>query len=346
MEYSLAQIAALLDGVIDGDGNRIVRSIGKLEAAGSDSISFLSNAKYEPHLYHTRAAGVIVSRDFNPKRPISATLIRVDDPYISFTALLEEFHKLNSFRKTGIEQPCHTGEGTTIGKNSYIGAFAYIGDHVTIGDNVRIYPHSYIGDGSRIGNNTVVFAGAKVYERSIIGSYCTIQAGAVIGSHGFGFARQPDGTYKNIPQVGNVILEDHVDIGANTTIDCATFESTIIRRGVKIDNLVQVAHNVEIGANTVIAAQTGISGSTKIGKQVIIGGQVGTVGHIRIMDGTVVGAKSGISKSVTKKDQVLFGELAFDHGKYMRSYVIFKKLPEVMERIRELEQKILNLPQA
>lgn len=337
------QIAQLLDGEIEGDAKRIIKTIGKIEDATEGSITFLANPKYERYLYTTRASGVIVHEKFKPKKPVNATLIRVRDPYLSFTALLEEYQKLTSFKKEGIEQPVHIGKSTTYGNGVYMGAFSYVGDQVSIGNNVKIYPQVHIGDGVTIGDNCIVFPGAKIYANTKIGNFCTIQAGAVLGSHGFGFAPQPDGSYKNIPQIGNVTLEDHVDIGANTTIDCATFESTIIKKGVKIDNLVHLAHNVEVGENTVIAAQTGISGSTKIGKRVVIGGQVGTLGHISIMDGTVIGAKSGVAKSIVKENQVLFGVLAFEHRKYMRSYVIFRKLPEVMERIHELEQKILNL---
>lgn len=342
MEFQLSQVALILNGNLEGDGNVTVNNLGKIEDAGPGSISFLSNPKYEQYLYTTRASAVIVKRDFQPKQPVATALIRVDDPYLSFTALLEEYQKLTSFQKKGLEAPHFIGTDSTYGENLYLGAMAYVGHRVTIGKNVKIYPQCYIGDEVVIGDNTIIYPGVKIYSKCRIGSHCTIQAGAVIGSHGFGFAPQPDGSYRNIPQVGNVILEDHVDVGANTTIDCATFESTIIRKGTKIDNLVQIAHNVEVGQHTVIAAQAGISGSTKVGNHVIMAGQVGVVGHIEIADRTTMAAKAGISKS-TKEGDVLFGAPAFEHGKYIKSYVVFKKLPELMTRLQELEQKILTL---
>lgn len=344
MEFELRQIAELLAGEIEGNGDQIINSISKIEDAKKGSISFLSNPKYEAFLYTTEASGIIISKDLELKKPVNATLIRVDDPYISFTALLEAYHKIHSLKKQGIEAPVYIGKESEYGVNFYLGAFAYIGENVRIGKNVKIYPQVYIGDNVKIGDNCILYAGAKIYEKTIIGSYCTIQAGAVLGSHGFGFAPQLDGSYKKIPQIGNVVLEDHVDIGANTTIDCGTFESTIIKEGVKIDNLVQIAHNVEVGEHTVIASQAGISGSTKIGRGVVLGGQVGVAGHIRVIDGTKAGGQTGITKTIKKKNQVLFGTPAVDKLGFMKSYAIYKKLPEVMDRIQHLEQKILNLP--
>lgn len=344
MKFTLSQIAQLLDAKIEGNDRVEIHAIQSLDQASSTSISFLANPKYEASLYHTQAAAVIVSKDFKPKKQLSCTLVRVPDPYLAFTTLLEAYQRMKSLQKTGLESPNHLGAGATHGKGLYLGAFAYVGDQVKIGENVKIYPHAYIGDGVTIGDHTIIYPGVKIYSNCKIGSYCTIQAGAIIGSHGFGFAPQADGSYKNIPQVGHVILEDHVDIGANTTVDCGTLDATIIHRGVKIDNLVQVAHNVEIGENTVIAAQTGISGSAKIGKQVVMGGQVGVQGHIKIADQTTIGAKSGVTKTVRKGGQTISGKFAYNNPDYLKSYALFRKLPALMQRIELLEQKILNLP--
>ncbi len=343
MEFTIDQIAGIIDGEVVGDGKKKVSQIKGIEDAKEGSISFLSNPKYESFIYSTKASAVIVARDFKPAKEISTTLIKVSDPYLSFTSLLEEYEKISSFQKSGKEDPVFVGEQSTYGDNIYLGAFSYIGKNVKIGDNVKIHPQVYIGDNSIIGNNCIFYPGVKVYSGTKIGNHCTLHAGAVIGSDGFGYAPQKDGSYKKIPQLGNVILEDHVDIGANTTVDCATLESTVIKKGVKLDNLVMIAHNVEVGENTVVAAQSGISGSTKIGKKVIIAGQVGVVGHIKIGDGVILTAQSGVSKDVPN-NETIFGSPGFEKGPYMRSYAVFKKLPDVMRRIQELEQKILNLP--
>lgn len=343
MEFTLAQIAHILGGELKGNGQVKVNRVGKIEEGGEGAITFLSNPKYEPFIYKTTASAVIVSKEFKPKGSIGASLILVDDPYLSFTALLEEYHKLVSFTKSGIEEPSFFGENASAGANIYRGAFSYIGKNVKLGDNVKIYPHSYIGDDSVIGNNTIIHAGVKIYPRTRIGNYCVVHAGAVLGSDGFGFAPQEDGSYKTIPQVGNVILEDHVSIGANTTIDCATFDSTIIREGVKLDNLIQIGHNVEIGKHTVIASQTGVSGSTKVGEYSMIGGQVGLAGHIQLGARMKIAAQSGLSKSVKEEGKILFGSPAFDHLQYMKSAMLFKRLPELNQKIRELEEKIINL---
>lgn len=343
MEFTLAQIAHILNGELKGNGQVKVNRVGKIEEGGEGAITFLSNPKYEPFIYKTTASAVIVSKGFQPKGEISAGLILVDDPYLSFTALLEEYHKLVSFQKSGVEQPCFFADTATEGKNTYRGAFSYVGKNVRLGDNVKVYPNTYIGDDVTIGNNTILYAGVKIYSRTKIGNYCTIHSGAVIGSDGFGFAPQADGSYKTIPQVGNVVLEDHVSIGANTTIDCATFDSTIIREGVKLDNLVQIGHNVEIGKHTVIASQTGISGSSKVGEYSMIGGQVGLAGHIQLGARTKIAAQSGINKSIKEEGKILFGSPAFDHLQYMKSAMLFKRLPELNQKIRELEEKIINL---
>lgn len=343
MEFSVNQIAALLGGAVVGDGSRMVNSLGKIESAKSGEISFLSNPKYENYIYSTLASAVIVKKDFKPTKAVNAAMILVDDPYSSFTVLLEHYHQAITFQKIGIEQPSFIGENSITGEQVYRGAFSYIGNNTTIGKNVKIYPNAYIGDNVKIGDNTIIYAGAKIYSRTIIGSQCVIQSGCVIGSDGFGFAPQADGTYKTIPQMGNVVIEDHVDIGANTVIDCATLNSTIIRRGAKLDNLIQIAHNVEIGKNTVIAAQAGVSGSAKVGENCVIAGQVGIVGHLQLANKTSVAAQSGVSKSITEEGTVIMGSPAFDHAQYLKTYAAFKRLPYLVSRLRELEEKILNL---
>lgn len=343
MEFTLEQIATILNGKIEGNKDIKIKTIASIEDGKEGSISFLSNPKYEQHIYSTGSSAVIVNNDFKPKGEIKTSLVRVKDAYSSFTSLLEEYQRMISFQKTGIEPHSFIAESSTYGDNFYLGAFGYVGENVKLGKNVKVYPHVYIGDNVTIGDNCILNSGVKIYANCKIGSHCTIHAGAAIGSDGFGFAPQEDGTYKAIPQIGNVTIGNHVDIGANTTIDCATFESTVISDGVKIDNLVQVAHNVEIGENTVIASQSGISGSTKVGKQVIMAGQVGIVGHIKIGDNAILTAQSGISKSVPA-DATYFGSPAFEKGPYMKSVVLFRKLPEMMKRIQELEEKLLNLP--
>ncbi len=340
MSWTVDQIAKLLDGRVVGDGNKKIQSISPLNTAGKDDLSFLSNPKYKHLVPNTQAGAIIIDSEYEMSEDTEMTFIIVQDPYASITLLHTEFERRKSQLKTGWEDPVFIGEKSKIGSDVYLGAFSYIGKGVTIGNGVKIHPHVHIGDHTVIGDHTIIYPGVKIYSQSAIGKYCTIQAGAVIGSHGFGYAPQPDGSYQGIPQAGNVKLEDHVDIGANTTIDCATFGTTLIEKGVKIDNLVQIGHNVMIGRDTVIAAQTGISGSTTIGKNVMIGGQVGTVGHIHIADSTKVGARSGVTKS-TKSDQILFGVPAMDRHEYLKSYAVYKKLPELMRRIEELERNPL-----
>lgn len=343
MEFTLQQIAHILNGELIGDPSASVHTVSNIEEGKPGSITFLSNPKYEPHIYDTGATAVIVKKDFKGKEKVKTNLIAVDDPYLSFTALLEEYHKLTSFQKTGIEDPSYVANDATVGNQVYRGAFSYIGSKAKIGNNVKIYPQVHIGDNVEIGDNTIIYAGVKIYGNVKIGSHCVIQSGAVIGSDGFGFAPQSDGTYKTIPQIGQVIIGNHVDIGANTVIDRATFEATIIRDGVKLDNLIQIAHNVEISENTVVAAQAGISGSAKIGKNVTIAGQVGIVGHLSVADKTIIAAQSGISKD-TKSGEILLGSPAFDMRDAKKSFIVYRKLPELMKRVQELEQKILNLP--
>jgi UDP-3-O-[3-hydroxymyristoyl] glucosamine N-acyltransferase len=338
MEVSVKDIALLLGGVVEGDGNRKIRSAGKIENALEGDIAFLANPKYENFAYSTQATALIVSKDFMPKSAISPALIRVEDPYSAFTALLEQYQRMQNLSKVGIEQPSFIGDDVKTGEEIYRGAFSYIGKGCILGNHVKIYPNVYVGENVQIGDYSIIQAGAKIYRNTLIGKRCVVQAGAVIGSDGFGFAPQADGSYKAIPQLGNVILEDDVSIGANTTIDCATMGSTIIKKGTKLDNLIQIAHNVEVGEHTVIAAQTGISGSAKIGSHSMIGGQVGVAGHLQLAKGTKITAQAGISKTITDENNVLMGSPAFNHKDYLRSYAIFRNLPELFEKIKKLEK--------
>jgi UDP-3-O-[3-hydroxymyristoyl] glucosamine N-acyltransferase len=342
MQFTAQQIASILNGTVEGDPLVAVNQLAKIEEAGQGSLSFLANPKYEPYLYDTNASIVIVNNDQVLANPVKATLIRVENAYSAFSVLLDAYNTLK-LDKSGIEQPCFIHPSAQIGENVYIGAFAYIGPGVKLGDNSKVYPNAYIGDDVTIGKNVTLFAGVKVYFDCVLGDNVTIHSGAIIGSDGFGFAPTGDGSYKKIAQIGNVILEDNVEIGSNTTVDRATMGSTIIRKGVKLDNLVQIAHNVEIGANTVIAAQTGVSGSTKIGEQVILGGQVGVVGHINIAKGTQVQAQSGISRTITDEDKKWAGSPAVAYNNNMRSQVVIQRLPELEKRIQELEKIIAEL---
>src|SRR5690606_9912259 len=339
MEFTINQIAGLLDGKVEGDGSQVVSRLDKIQEGQKGGISFLSNMKYEPYLYTTNSTAVIVSKEFNPTKSFHTTLIRVADPYVGFTQLLQAYADMIKEVKVGVEEPSFVGEHTTIGEGVYRGAFSYIGKNVTIGANVKIYPHAYIGDGVQIGDNCILHPGVKVYHGCIIGNNCEIHANAVIGSDGFGFAPQQDGTYKNIPQLGNVVLKDNVNVGANTTIDRATMGSTLIAQGVKIDNLVQIAHNVVIGDNTVIASQSGISGSAEIGQHCILGGKAGIVGHLKIADNTSVCANTGVVKSVKTEGTSIFGYIGMDPKDFLKSYSIFKKLPELQNKLQELEKK-------
>ncbi|SIQ47180.1 UDP-3-O-(3-hydroxymyristoyl)glucosamine N-acyltransferase [Pontibacter lucknowensis] len=339
MEFTIQQIADLLKGEVEGDSTVKVSTLAKIEEAQTGALAFLSNLKYEPYLYTTGASAVIVSDKLELKKPVSASLIRVSDPYSSFSTLLAYYQQAVLASKVGVEEPCFIGVGSEIGEGHYRGAFSYIGNNCKIGQNVRIYPQVYIGDNVTIGDNTTLFAGVKLYANTVVGANCTLHAGVVLGSDGFGFAPQPDGTYKNVPQIGNVVLEDDVNIGANTTIDCATMGSTIVRKGTKIDNLVQVAHNVEIGQHTVIASQTGISGSTKVGNNCVIAGQVGIVGHISIADKTTIGAQSGVSKSVKESGTIIQGSPAFDYKQNLKAITVFRKLPELQRVLDELKEK-------
>lgn len=346
MEFSVAQLAGILGGEVVGNADEKVNMLATIQDAKKGQISFLSNSKYENYIYSTLATAVIVSKDFKPKEEIKTSLIKVEDPYLAFTAILEEYHKFISYKKNGVEEPCFIGNKSTTGVDIYRGAFSFIGDNVNIGDNVKIYPHTYIGDNVTIKDNTIIHPGVKVYAGCKIGSNCVIHSGVVLGSDGFGFAPKEDGTYKTIPQMGNVVVGDNVHIGANTVIDCAALpsDSTIIGNGTKLDNLIQIAHNVKIGENTVIAAQTGVSGSTEIGDNCVFGGQVGIAGHIKISNKTSIGAQAGLGKTVKKEGEQLFGSPAFAVTDYYKSYAVFKNLPDLNIRLKQLEEKILNLP--
>ncbi|MCK5401240.1 MAG: UDP-3-O-(3-hydroxymyristoyl)glucosamine N-acyltransferase [Flavobacteriaceae bacterium] len=338
MNFTATQIAGILEGDIVGNPDVEVSKLAKIEEGTKGSLTFLANPKYTQYIYSTKASITIVNKDFSSESELKTTLIKVDDAYKAFSKLLEYYNEIK-MNKIGIEQPCFISESASYGDDIYIGAFSYIGDNVRIGKNAKIYPNSYIGDNVTIGNDVVIFSGAKIYSECVIGNSCVINSGAIIGADGFGFTPNEKGEYNKVPQTGNVILEDNVDIGAATTIDRATLGSTIIRKGVKLDNQIQIAHNVEIGKNTVIAAQTGIAGSVKIGENCQIGGQVGIAGHITIGNNVKVQAQSGIGRNV-KDNEVLQGSPAFSYGDYNKSYVYFKNLPKIVKEINDLEKKV------
>lgn len=338
MKFTAQQIAGILEGDIEGNPDVEVSKLSKIEEGTKGSLTFLANPKYTSYIYSTKASITIVNKTFKPEHDITTTLIKVDDAYKSFSKLLEYYNQVKN-NKVGIEQPSFKSDSAVYGENVYLGAFSYLGENVKLGDNVKIYPNAYIGDNVTIGNNTTIFSGAKLYSETVIGNNCIINSGAIIGADGFGFAPDENGEFKKVPQTGNVIIEDNVDIGSATTIDRATLGSTIIRRGVKLDNQIQIAHNVEIGEHTVIAAQTGIAGSTKVGKYCLIGGQVGIAGHLTIGDNVKVQAQTGIGHRV-KDGEKLYGSPAIDYGNYVKSYVHFKNLPELVKTINDLEKKV------
>ncbi|GDX43695.1 MAG: UDP-3-O-(3-hydroxymyristoyl)glucosamine N-acyltransferase [Bacteroidota bacterium] len=340
MKFTALQIATHISGTIEGDETTSVNGFSKIEEGKEGDISFLANPKYEDHLYATKASIVVVSNVLELRQTVKPTLIRVSDPYASFAKLMRYYQNLLSTNLVGIEQPSFVHPSAQIGKNVYIAAFTYVGENVVIGDNVKLYPHTFLGNGVTVGDNTTIFAGVKIYHLCSIGNHVLIHAGTVIGSDGFGFAPQSDGIYKKVPQLGNVTVEDYVEIGANVCIDRATMGSTTIKMGTKLDNLVQIAHNVEVGQNTVVAAQAGISGSTKIGNHVTIGGQAGIVGHIQIADGAKINGQSGISKSIREKDTTVTGSPAFEFSSAMRSQAIFRRLPDLDKKIKELENLV------
>lgn len=343
MQFSAAQIAMMIGGEVEGDANLAVSSFGKIEEAQKGQLAFLANPKYEEFLYTTQASIIIINKDFELKQPVSAALIRVPDAYSAFASLLRKYQEIMTQQLTGIQQPSYIASSALLGDTVYVGAFTYIGENVQVGNNVKLFPGVFLGNNVRISDNTVLYAGVKIYNDCVIGKNVTIHAGAVIGADGFGFAPQANGTYKKVPQIGNVIIEDFVEIGCNTCIDRATIGSTIIHTGAKLDNLIQVAHNVEIGSNTVIAAQAGISGSTKIGNNVVVGGQAGIVGHLHIADGSKINAQSGVTKSIKIPNVAVTGSPAFDYTSALRSQALMRNLPDLEKRIAELEKQVQQL---
>ncbi|MNF27469.1 UDP-3-O-acylglucosamine N-acyltransferase [compost metagenome] len=340
MKFTAEQIAGILDGEVVGNPNVEVSQLSKIEEGHEGSLTFLANPKYLNYIYTTKASVTIVNTTFVPESPLTTTLIKVEDAYASFSKLLEFYNQVK-LNKSGIEQPSFISPSSKYGTNLYLGSFSYVGQNVVIGNNVKIYPNSFVGDNVVLGDNVIIFAGAKIYSETVIGNNCTIHSGAIIGADGFGYAPNPDGTYNKIPQIGNVVIEDNVDVGSCTTIDRATMGSTIIRKGVKLDNQIQIAHNVEIGENTVIAAQTGVAGSTKIGKNGMIGGQVGISGHLTIGDNVRIQAQSGVGRNI-KDDETLQGSPTFGYSDFSKSYVHFKNLPKIVAELEELKKEILN----
>jgi len=336
MKFKANQIAQILEGTVEGNPEAEVSKLAKIEEGVIGSLSFLSNPKYTPYIYTTKATITIVAEDFVPEQKLETTLIKVSDPRKAFSRLLEYYDMVKK-NKVGIEQPSFVSDSATVGENVYRGAFSYIAGGVKIGDNVKIYPNSFIGDNVIIGNDVIIFSGARINSDSVIGDRCVIHSGAIIGSDGFGFVPDEEGIYKKVPQIGNVIIEEDVDVGAGTTIDRATLGSTIIRKGVKLDNQIQIAHNVEIGAHTAIASQTGIAGSAKIGKHCLIGGQVGVAGHIIIGDNVKIQAQSGVGRKI-KNGDVIQGSPSFGYTDWNKSYVHFKNLPKIVDRINTLEK--------
>jgi UDP-3-O-[3-hydroxymyristoyl] glucosamine N-acyltransferase len=342
MEFTAQQIADLLQGSVEGDSQVTVSNLAKIEEGEPGTLTFLANPKYEEFIYTTKSSVVVVNETFVATKPLNLSLVRVKDAYKSFAILLDTYNKILN-NKTGLESPNFIATTAKIGENIYVGAFVYIGENAVIGNNVKLYPGVYIGDNVSIGDGSILFPGVKIYTDCKIGKECRIHAGVVVGADGFGFAPQDDSNYMKVAQIGNVVIEDYVEIGSNTTIDRATLGSTIIRKGVKLDNLIQVAHNVEIGEHTVIAAQTGIAGSTKIGKYCMIGGQVGIVGHISIADKVKIAAQSGVGTSISAEGEIIQGSPAFFIGDYKKSYVGFRKLPELISKIDELEKLVKEL---
>ncbi len=341
MQFTAEQIASFLGGEIVGDAKVSVSNLAKIEEGTTGTITFLSNPLYTQYIYTTQASIALVRRDFEPEKPVTPTLIKVDDPYTSLTRLLELVEQARG-QKSGVEEPTHIALSAQVADDAYVGAFTYIGERAVVGEGCKLYPQVYIGDDVVIGNNVTLYPGVKVYHGCRIGNNCIVHAGSVIGSDGFGFAPQADGSYKKIPQIGIVILEDDVELGANTTIDRATMGATIIRRGVKLDNLVQIAHNVEVGENTVMAAQVGIAGSTKIGSQCMFGGQVGVAGHRHVGNRVVIGAQSGIPNDV-KDNMELMGYPAVPKVEFARQTVHIKRLAQLNQTVKELQQQINEL---
>jgi len=345
MQFTAQQIALLVSGTIEGNPDTTVNSFAKIEEATVGQLSFLANPKYNDYLYTTKASLIIVNESLQLEKSLPATLVRVKDAYTAFATLLTTYQNLKAQQKKGIETPSHIANSATMGTDVFVGAFAYIGEKVTIGNNTKIFPGAYIAENVSIGNNTTIHSGVKIYEDCVIGNDVIIHAGTVIGSDGFGFAPQPDGSYQKVPQIGNVIIEDQVEIGANTTIDRATMGSTIIKKGVKLDNLIQIAHNVEIGSQTVIAAQTGISGSTKLGQKIMIGGQAGIAGHLTIANGVKIAGGAGVTKNLDGEGKSYAGFPAEDAKQSLKAQVYTRQLPELEKRVKELEKLLAEMLQ-
>lgn len=343
MQFTAALIAQIVNGKVEGNAETAVASFGKIEEAREGQLAFLANPKYEEHLYTTGASIIIINESQELKEKINATLIRVPDAYTAFATLLDRYQHIQQQQLNGIQQPVYIDATAKTGDNVFIGAFAYLGKQVVVADGTKIYPNVFLGDNVRVGENTVIHPGVKIYHDCIIGKNVTIHAGTVIGSDGFGFAPQTDGSFKKVPQIGNVVIEDNVEIGANATIDRATIGSTLIKAGAKLDNLVQVAHNVEVGNNTVIAALAGISGSTKIGNGVMIGGQAGIAGHLQIADGCKLNAQSGLGKSLKIPNTSVTGSPAYDYSTAIRAQATARNLPELEKRVKELEKILTQL---
>lgn len=343
MTFTAEQIAQLIQGKIEGNAEASVSSFGKIEEAQAGQLAFLANPKYEEYLYTTGASVVLINESQEIKQPVRATLIRIPDAYTAFATLLAFYQEMVQQQLVGVEEPAHIAKTASYGDKVFIGAFAYLGEQVKVGNNTKIYTQVYLGNNVTIGNNCIIHPGVKIYHDCVIGNNVTIHAGTIIGSDGFGFAPQADGSFKKVPQIGNVVVEDFVEIGANATIDRATIGSTIIKSGAKLDNLIQIAHNVEVGQNTVIAAQAGVSGSTKLGNNVMVGGQAGIVGHLNIADGSKINAQSGVSKSIKTPHSAVTGSPAYDYTSALRSQAITRNLPEMERRLKELEKLVNEL---
>ncbi|MDR2936905.1 MAG: UDP-3-O-(3-hydroxymyristoyl)glucosamine N-acyltransferase [Rikenellaceae bacterium] len=342
MEFTAEMIAAFLGGTVEGNPQAKVWTVAKIEEGHEGALAFLSNPKYEHFIYDSRATIVMVNKDFSAQYPVSATLVRVEDAYAAFARLLD-LYVANKPRKSGISPQSAVAPSATVGEGAYVGEFACISPGATIGKNAQIFPQVYVGDGVKIGDNATLYPGVKIYEECVLGDNVTIHAGTVIGGDGFGFAPQADGTYKKIPQIGNVVIEDWVEVGANTCIDRATMGSTVIRRGTKLDNLIQIGHNVQVGESTVVAAQAGIAGSTKVGARCMFGGQVGLAGHIMIADGVQVASQSGIANTVKKEGVRLMGAPAYDAREYQRAAIAFRSLPEMRLTLARVERELNEL---
>ncbi|MBN1183284.1 MAG: UDP-3-O-(3-hydroxymyristoyl)glucosamine N-acyltransferase [Bacteroidales bacterium] len=341
MEFTAKMIAEFLKGEIEGNPDSVVNDVSKIEEGKPGTLAFLANPKYAKYLYETRASIILINKDFELEKSVNTTLIRVENAYNAFASLLQLYEQYKP-QKSGVEEPSYISKSARIGSNVYIGAFAYVGENAVIGDNVKLYPHVFVGDNAKVGDNSKLYSGVKLYSECQVGKNCIIHSGTVVGSDGFGFA-PAEGVYNKIPQVGNVILEDDVEIGANTSVDRATMGSTIIRKGAKLDNLIQIAHNVEIGENSVIISQSGIAGSTKLGKNCILAAQAGIVGHLTIADGVKIGAQSGVAHSIKEEGVAILGSPAFDFRESRKSIAIYKNLPQLRQQVIDLEREIKEL---